>query len=160
MISASTRAPHPRRETYLECPEVHVAGVCVRGAGPDRHVLLCRRSADRALFPGLWEGCGGQLRRGETFAQGVERHYQNELGITVTALAGVCCIYQIDEPVIPGVRLLCLYQGGEPTSLNHSEIRWTRLSEVLAMPWEAFVPGLQNQIGALTRQEAALSPQA
>lgn len=139
------------REKRREAPEVHVAGICLK----DDRLLIARRSDCRSLFPGRWEGCGGQLRRGETFAEGVARHFRSEMGLTVSPVADRYKIYTIrhsDNPVIPGIRFLCRHVEGSPQSKNHSETRWVTLAETLAMPEDDFPDGFQADVRDLMAQ--------
>jgi isopentenyldiphosphate isomerase/class 3 adenylate cyclase len=142
------------REHLRETPEVHVAGTCFTEDSAGRiRLLVARRSAERRLFPGLWEGCGGQLRRSETFVSGVRRHFSQELGLDVEVLEGLHCFYSInepDEPVIPGIRFLCRRVGSaEPASANHSAFAWVTEEEFREMPAEEFVGELKAEVTAL-----------
>ena len=71
------------REFLRETPEVHVAGMCIGVDDKELRFLLARRSAVRKLYPGLIEGCGGQLARSETFVDAVNRHFRLEMGIEI-----------------------------------------------------------------------------
>ncbi|WJK39204.1 NUDIX domain-containing protein [Solwaraspora sp. WMMA2056] len=139
------------RERLRETPEVHVAGICfTEDHSGGIRLLLARRSAERALFPGLLEGCGGQLRYSETFTDGVRRHFQQEMGLDVEVREDLHCFYTIreaDVPVIPGIRFLCRRVGrGEPSSGNHSELRWMSEEEFAAIPATEFVGGLKAEV--------------
>ena len=138
---------HPRREDHREAPDVHVSGICYRKA--DHSVLLMRRSLTRALYPGLWEGCGGQLRRGESFAAGVVRHYRDELGVDVIVDESDTEVYFIEGAGIPGVRFCCFWQAGEPRLTNHSESRWVPIAEFEEMSADLFPPGFKQQANKL-----------
>ncbi|WP_285698940.1 NUDIX domain-containing protein [Actinomadura sp. NBRC 104412] len=139
------------RERLRETPEVHVAGTCLaQGPGGTITLLVARRSPHRRLFPGLLEGCGGQLRRSETFADGVRRHFRTELGLDVEVLEDLHVFYAIrepGEPVIPGIRFLCRRIGtNEPVSSNHSELRWVTVQEFANLPGEDFVGNLKQEV--------------
>jgi 8-oxo-dGTP pyrophosphatase MutT (NUDIX family) len=141
--------PLIKREDLKHMVEVHVSGVCLRSEnGGKTRALIAKRNEDRELYPGKWESCGGQLRVGESFVDGIERHYKEEMSITVIPL-DYCSIYSIpmaDGGVIPGIRFLCLYLEGEVSSENHSEIHWSTYDELMAMDEEDFVPGLRQVI--------------
>ncbi|MBM4344467.1 MAG: NUDIX domain-containing protein [Deltaproteobacteria bacterium] len=149
------------REKLREAPEVHVAGVCVRGEGDQVEVLLAKRSATRSLFPGLVEGCGGQLRPAETFADGVRRHYRAEFGIEVAVDRDCFCLYEIrepGEPLIPGIRFLCTFKRQlreELASPNHSQVWWCSVDELRRMESRGFIAGLREQfLGLIDRWQA------
>ncbi|MFD0683127.1 NUDIX domain-containing protein [Actinomadura fibrosa] len=147
------------RERLRETPEVHVAGTCLAEDGGRLKLLVARRSPGRRLFPGLLEGCGGQLRRSEAFADGVRRHFRSELGLDVDVLEDLHVLYTIrepGEPVIPGIRFLCRRAGtGEPVSANHSELRWVSTDEFMDIPDAEFVGDLKHEVIGLVRRYRA-----
>lgn len=148
-VSKEINETFQAREFLRETPEVHVAGVCVRSHSGSTQILIARRSANRSFYPNKWEGCGGQLRYSESFYDGVKRHYFTEMQVEVDVLRYVSPeIYTIEkpaEPVVPGLRFLCKYVGGEPTSPNHDECQWVSLDEFDKMPTEDFPPHLKEQ---------------
>jgi ADP-ribose pyrophosphatase YjhB (NUDIX family) len=113
-------------------------------------------SPQRGLYPGLLEGCGGQLAASETFAEGVRRHFRLEMGIDVRVLEDFHCFYVIrvpNEKVIPGIRFQCERVGEEePQSKNHSEVRWLTETQFRALPGDQFVPALKEQVIQLLDQ--------
>lgn len=138
------------REKIRETPEVHVAATCFREDRPGHYRLLfARRAEDRRLFPGKLEGCGGQLRYSESFTEGVQRHYLQELGIDVEVFPEHHKFYEIrvpNEPLIPGIRFLCKQVGNaEPHSVNHSEILWVDEQDFHNLASEEFVGALKHE---------------
>lgn len=148
------------REHLRETPEVHVAGTCFAEDSAGRiRLLIARRSAQRKLFPNLYEGCGGQLRRSETFAGGVRRHFSQELGLDVEVLEDLHSFYAINEPeesLIPGIRFLCRNVGSaKPTSANHSALLWVTEEEFGELADDEFVGDLKREvIDLLSRYKA------
>lgn len=154
------------REEFEACPEVHVAGVCIREQQGELQVLIARRSPRRQLFPGLIAGCGGQLLRGERFEDGVARHHRAELGLTVTPHADIYCHYVIREPevhVIPGVRMLCeaKKKPRKPPPDRYAEVKFVSLAEFRTLPEANFIPGLRSEslklIDQFVRKQKAAS---
>lgn len=138
------------REFRKDCPEVHVAGMCVDITSySELRVLIAKRSSYRAISPNRYEGCGGRLAFGESFAEGVVRHYETEMGISVRVLPSFCCVYEIREvgiPLIPGVRFLCERRDSRiPYSPNHDEIKWVSEAELRNLDDGLFIPGLKDQ---------------
>ena len=139
------------REDLREHPEVHVAGICFRKEAKVFSVLLGQRKKSRDLYPGLYEGCGGQLADSEFFYEGVERHFEKEYHITVKVHKEINLLYEIIEnnaPKIPGIRFLCEYKSGTPSSLNHipPTPKWFTEKEFKALPKELFIHGLKDEI--------------
>jgi class 3 adenylate cyclase len=149
------------REKLRQAPEVHVAGTCIdTSLKKTVKLLIARRSPTRTLYPNLLEGCGGQLARSETFADGVKRHFRLELGLEVRVLEDIHCFYQIilpDEPLIPGIRFLCELVGEAPEkieSMGHSELRWVSESDFKRIPADQFISGLKDEVlGLLERHK-------
>lgn len=139
------------RERLRETPEVHVAGTCITEDSRGQiKILLARRAPHRRLFPGLFEGCGGQLRYSEEFDEGVRRHFRQELELDVDVLTGLHTFYVIreaNEPVIPGIRFLCKKVGdNEARSENHSELTWVTEEQFRNMSADVFVGNLKHEL--------------
>ncbi|HJU01485.1 MAG TPA: NUDIX domain-containing protein [Actinomycetes bacterium] len=139
------------RELLRETPEVHVAGTCITEDDQGRiSLLVARRSPERRLYPGKLEGCGGQLRYSETFAEGVRRHFLQEMNLDVEVLEQFHDLYEIrepNEPVIPGIRFLCRKVGsGQPHSTNHSELKWVTEGQFRRTPAGDFVGNLKREV--------------
>ncbi|RCV63732.1 hypothetical protein C5S53_12570 [Methanophagales archaeon] len=135
------------REKMREAPEIHVAGLCIKIAKGNIMALIARRETNRKLYPGLYEGCGGQLAYSEALIDGVKRHFRLEMDIDVDVIERIHNFYEIkepNEPLIPGIKFLCLYSAGTQESKNHSEIRWVSEEELKLIPPEEFIPGLKD----------------
>jgi hypothetical protein len=153
-VSSEIATQFVPREIVRETPEVHVAGSCIEEDRPGHYrILVARRGNNRRLFPGKLEGCGGQLRFSESFADGVRRHYRQELGIDVEVLVDFHRFYEItepNEPLIPGIRFLCRRLGDkQPASSNHSELIWMPEEEFYDARPEEFVGGLKDEVISL-----------
>jgi ADP-ribose pyrophosphatase YjhB (NUDIX family) len=134
-----------------ETPEVHVAGTCITEDEQGRvSLLVARRASERRLYPGKLEGCGGQLRYSETFAEGVRRHFLQEMKLDVEVLEQSHVLYAIrepNEPIIPGIRFLCRRVGSnEPQSSNHSELWWLTETQFRRTPAREFVGDLKREV--------------
>lgn len=135
------------REKIRETPEVHVAGLCITIEEGEIKALIARRNPNRRLFPGLYEGCGGQLAYSESFIEGVKRHFRLEMHIDVDVVEPIHKFYEIieaNEPLIPGIKFLCIHKEGIPESKNHSEIRWVSEEELKLIHPNEFIPGLKD----------------
>jgi len=149
------------REVLRENPEVHVAGICFKKERGKNFVLLGQRAENRKLYPFLYEGCGGQLAYNELFHEGVKRHFEKEYHIEVEVYKDIFLLYEIkisNEPKIPGIRFLCEYRSGTPSSLNHipPTPKWFTEAEFRSIPAEKFIPGLKDEIAGLFRKYKSL----
>jgi len=139
---------YQRRENApLEPLEVHVTGLCYRRLQGTWFVLLQRRAADRALYPNLLEGCGGRLHPGETFKEGVFRHFATELGVKVIVLE-THDFYEINCPegLIQGVRFLCTYMGEVDKASFDVAMGWHMREVVVGMNDQLFIPGVKAKV--------------
>lgn len=153
------------RELLRETPEVHVAGTCItEDSNGQITLLVARRAAERRLYPGKLEGCGGQLRSSETFSEGVRRHFAKEMNLDVDVLEQFHVFYEIrepNEPVIPGIRFLCTRIGSdEPRSSNHSELRWLMEDQFRKTPSGEFVGNLKREVIHLLESYKQATPRS
>lgn len=66
---------------------LHLAFSCYV-IGPDRSVLITRRSTDKLTWPGVWtNACCGHPQLGETLRDAVARHLERELGCRLGRIA-------------------------------------------------------------------------
>lgn len=66
-------------------------------------ILLIQRSPDARLFPGMYNGVGGHIERGENVLQAAQREVREETGLDVPSLM-LRCVLHVDEGAdSPGV---------------------------------------------------------
>ena len=99
-------------------------------------VLLGKRSANRTVYPKVWDAFGGHVESGESRRQALERELAEELGFVLTDA------HYLETLRIPGSTesddIEChLYVvtewRGTPTNQQpqeHSEIKWFRLHQM------------------------------
>jgi len=102
-------------------------------------ILLGRRTADRRIYPNVWDVIGGHLEPGETLEQALIREVEEEVGVTPTAFTRLTTIAE-PNPDINGERAYHMYdvrdwRGGAPRRRGdeHTEIAWFTLDEALAL---------------------------
>jgi 8-oxo-dGTP diphosphatase len=112
--------------------KVTVGGVLIRGD----QILLGKRSAHRASYPGAWDVPGGNSKEGETLEQTLARELEEELGVSPVEyrLLGVV---RESKPEVHGEGSHHIYLvtkwSGVPRNLSkdeHSELAWVKLDEV------------------------------
>ncbi len=119
---------------------IGVGGALLRGD----QVLLGKRSADRTLYPGVWDIVGGHRIEGETPEQTLVRELAEELDV-VPVEHHLLAILPEPKPESNGEGSYYVYLvtkwNGMPRNLRedeHSELAWVRLDEVdrleLALP--------------------------
>lgn len=105
--------------------------------------LISRRSADRPVFPLLWECVGGSALKGENSLQAAVRETKEELGLDLIPGEGKQ-IYSIVGRVIDGVRYddivdAWLFEYNGPVSLDQAttrevaQTRWMNKAQTRAL---------------------------
>ena len=97
----------------------------------DRY-LICKRPPHKR-HANLWEFPGGKLESNESLLDAANRELQEELGVTAI---------KVGEPLVsladPGshfvIEFIPTTIRGEPTCLEHSELRWASLDELQSLP--------------------------
>ncbi len=110
-------------------------GVLVR----DGRVLLGKRAAGRALYPGVWDVFGGHQEGAESIAETLVRELAEELDVTPLDYVELAVLDE-PQPDIYGARayhffVVTAWRGPGPTMLGdeHTEIGWFTLDEALAL---------------------------
>jgi mutator protein MutT len=106
-----------------------VAAVVADATG---RLLVCQRPAHKR-HGGLWEFPGGKIEKGETDLHAARRELSEELGVTVTVVGQP--LLKVHDPGSPFViEFMSVQIEGQPTPLEHSELRWVEVSDLLALP--------------------------
>jgi mutator protein MutT len=104
---------------------IHVVAAVIERNG---RYLACRRPPHKR-HGGLWEFPGGKLEDGESFFDAALRELSEELAVEVTAVLSP--VFSVADPgsgfVIDFVPTEIL---GEPTCVEHSELRWVTPREL------------------------------
>ncbi|MFK7849931.1 MAG: (deoxy)nucleoside triphosphate pyrophosphohydrolase [Akkermansiaceae bacterium] len=123
--------------------------VCGIVRGKDGKVLVCRRNFEKHLG-GKWEFPGGKIDAGETGGEALTRELKEELAIDVKIGKELeSCVEWADGAVEIRLRAFhCEIAYGVPDALEHEEIRWLELSELVGLDWaEADLPFIEELIG-------------
>ena len=132
---------------------VVVCGILLRG---DR-VLLVKRAASRAFYPGVWDFPGGHSEEGEVPEQTLVRELGEELGVVPTEYREL----PIHSLNAEGLLVHCYWVTqwtGTPSNLQeheHSEIAWVRPADVDEL--ELASPIITTQVEAVQNQSRSTS---
>lgn len=92
--------------------------------------LICRRPAHKARGL-LWEFVGGKVEPGETKQQALIRECREELAVTVDVGEQFMELTHVYPDLTVHLTLFhASITEGTPQLLEHSEIRWIRVSEI------------------------------
>jgi 8-oxo-dGTP diphosphatase len=121
----------------------------------DGRVLLGKRAAGRALYPGVWDVFGGHQEAGESIAETLVRELEEEIDLTPLDFVELGVLDE-PKPETNGARAYHIFavtdwRGPGPTMLGdeHSEIAWFTIEAALALDlalagYKPFLAGLQK----------------
>ena len=111
--------------------------------------LICRRPAHKARGL-LWEFVGGKQEDGETLQETLIRECREELGITV-AVGDVFMelVHTYPDITVHLTLFHAVIESGVPKLLEHSELRWIRVSEI---PGFEFCPADEEILAKLLQE--------
>lgn len=145
-------AQSPKKSRYKFIPRVLV--FLTRGDD----VLLIKRSADRPVFPGLYNGLGGHVERGESIVAAARREVLEESGLAVADL-WLCATVAIDTGDADAGIAMWVFRGeadGEPTASPEGEILWVPVSKISELAMVEDIPTLLPKVLALKRGDRPL----
>lgn len=142
----------PNKSRYKFIPRVLV--FLTRGDD----VLLIKRSADRPVFPGLYNGLGGHVERGESIVAAARREVAEESGLAVDDL-WLCATIAIDTGDADTGIVMWVFRGeadGEPVSSPEGDIMWVPASKIPDLAMVEDIPTLLPKVLAMGRGDTAL----
>lgn len=97
----------------------------------DGRYLLCRRPLHKR-HGRMWEFPGGKIEKGESDFAATSRELAEELGVTVRSVAPPR--FTVADPGSHFViEFIPVDIGGSPRCIEHSELRWVSLAEMLSL---------------------------
>ena len=103
-------------------------------------ILLAKRSADRAFYPGVWDVIGGHCEGNEAPVDALVRELVEEIGVTPCVFEKSAVLAE-PQPAEHGkaqyhIFMVTAWGDGEPRlrGSEHSELRWLSLEQALALP--------------------------
>jgi len=105
-----------------------LAAVCRR----DTRYLIAQRPAHKR-HGGLWEFPGGKFEPNESPFQAAHRELAEELGVNVREV-GECLFEARDDGSPFVIEFYPVRYDGEPTALEHADLRWATLAEMAGLP--------------------------
>jgi len=150
--------PEPRGYTPGAEPEATLADVQGLGAGRYRvsvrtlvfvrhagEVLLVRRAAGRAVWPGRYNGVGGHVEAGEGLAEAARREVAEETGLEVRSLRLAGLLHATEAGEAEGVLVAVFTAEADRRAARASaegEPVWVAPEAVLGLPLVPDLPAL------------------
>lgn len=101
----------------------------------DGRILAARRGPGKAQA-GLWEFPGGKIEPGETPEQALRREIREELDCWIEVGDRLTRTeHRYDFGVVDLTTYWCTLAGGEPSAIEHSELRWVDADEITRLTW-------------------------
>jgi 8-oxo-dGTP diphosphatase len=112
-------------------PHEVVAGLLLRQG----RTLLCRRAADRAWYPGVWDLAGGHVDAGESPTAALVRELTEELGIMVAEPVGPELVRITTSEFDMQVWMVDRWTGDVVNAApdEHAEVRWFTADELAGL---------------------------
>jgi 8-oxo-dGTP pyrophosphatase MutT (NUDIX family) len=97
-------------------------------------VLLGRRAAWKAIWPGHWDCIGGHIEAGESTEAALIREIREEAGVIATDYAPLGVLEKPDVRL--SLYVVRAWSGGAPTNCSdeHDELHWFSVEEMRALP--------------------------
>ncbi len=114
----------------------------------EHRVLLQKGSEDKKIYPGLYNGIGGHIERGEDVFSGAKRELKEETGLCCSDLKLTGTI-SIDVNKNEGI-LLFVFTGsttsGELTQSDEGSLYWIDIDQLDSLAVVEDVPELVNNV--------------
>lgn len=100
----------------------------------DKKLLICQRPKGKSCEM-LWEFPGGKIEKGETPEECIVRECREELGVTIETEQLLCEVEHKYPAITVNIHFyICKLINGEPTGIEHNDIQWCTLDEILELP--------------------------
>ena len=115
-------------------------------------VLLIQRAPGAHLFPGMLNGVGGHVERGENVMSAAQRELREETGLDIPDLS-LCCVLHADEgPDRPGVLVFIFVGHTEQRDVVESgegTLHWVPVTQINELNLIPDLPEILGRVLAL-----------
>lgn len=118
----------------------------------EQDILLIHRSPDAPLFPGLYNGVGGHVERGEDVLSAARREVLEETGLDAPDLALRCLLHVDEGGGQPGVLVFVFTGYAQQREVIESDVgtlHWVPLARVGELSLLPDLPQLLDRVLAL-----------
>lgn len=125
----------------------------------ERDVLLIQRSPDARLFPGMFNGVGGHIERGENVLSAAQREVHEETGLDVPDLMLRCLLHVDEGGDRPGVLVFVFVGNAEQRDVVESSegsLHWVPLEGIGELNLMPDLPPLLDRILTLPASTAPI----
>jgi 8-oxo-dGTP diphosphatase len=112
-------------------PHLEVVGAIIVRDG----LILCAQRGAGSMT-GFWEFPGGKVEPDESARDALVREIAEELGCTITVGNEVATTtHEGDVVTVTLTTYYCVLASGEPSPLEHAELRWLSPARLQDLPW-------------------------
>ena len=117
--------------------------------------ILAAQRSEKMSLPLKWEFPGGKLVEGESEMDCLRRELLEELNISILIKERLSIsVFDYGNIVISLIPFLAEYVGGEIVMLEHAQIGWFTMEELLSLDWApADIPVLTEVLGGFQKQK-------
>lgn len=114
--------------------QINVVGAAIVDPMTNR-ILIAQRGPSQSLA-GMWEFPGGKIEPGETEPEALKREIHEELNLSIEVNEAIeTASYQYDFGQVTMTVYYAALRGGELKRLEHAEIRWVSVEELVDFNW-------------------------
>jgi 8-oxo-dGTP diphosphatase len=117
-----------------------------------KDVLLIRRSSRADLFPGVFNGVGGHVERGEDILSAARREVREETGLDVSDLSLRCVLHVNEGTDRPGVLVFVFVGHTQDRGVAESSegtLHWVSLAHINELNLMPDLPPILNRVLAI-----------
>jgi 8-oxo-dGTP diphosphatase len=114
-------------------------------------VLLLKRADDRPIFPGLYNGLGGHVERGEGVLAAARREVEEESGLRPARL-WLCATVSIDTGDPAAGILMSVFcgevaaEGSQLRASDEGTLQWVPVAQIPTLPMVEDIPTLLPKV--------------
>ncbi|KQN34287.1 hypothetical protein ASE92_11795 [Pedobacter sp. Leaf41] len=103
----------------------------------NNQVLIAQRGVNMKL-PLKWEFPGGKVEHGESKVASLVREIKEELNLEISISKGLTdVLHHYPDFSLRLYPFICKYQGGELNAVEHAQVKWEKITNLMAYDWAA-----------------------
>jgi 8-oxo-dGTP diphosphatase len=132
--------------TFNKKPYIEVVGAVIVNDYSSPKKILCAKRSNEMGHGGYWEFAGGRVEENETHSHALWREIKEEMGFDITVLEKIMTHeHDYGDKIVNLSTYKCIPFSGYPHSIEHEELRWVELHNLMLLRWaEADIPTVKE----------------